>query len=326
MIRKNIKIISFGLLIISFVFLFWQYIESLKTEGVLAVTIGTHNPGHLWAEMECSNAICIDIANSRIGIGGKNAPTQALDVNGSIKASGSICDGTGACVNNPLGANFTIDGTCGSAESAIFPPTNLFCHLGYPSAVSGGYHGPWSWTCTGIGEGIVDNCLSDKGVFFTGASGCSASVAPNYIYFGGGQAGTHWGGFAATNKFFNKTSSVTVTFDYAKPNGYDSNLIYALNLRVNSNSAGGHASTYYSPTTTYGVIWNNTVVSSSYQSVTVEIKGSTGQYRINGGTWTAVPNWASISSTYNLEFADYGYGNGTATSSIRNAVFTITQP
>jgi len=325
--KNNTKIILI-LLSISLFSLLYFYISSLKSDNVFAVSIGTHNPGHLWSEMECSNAICIDVANNRIGIGGKNEPTEALDVNGSIKVSGDVCNSSGSCLGNSLG-NLIFDGVCGFAEKSIFTPTELFCSIGYPSSVSGGTNGPWSWTCSGLGGGRTDNCsTSVGGGLLTGQSGCVVTVngAEKTISFSNGQAAFHWGGFAATNYAFTKTSYVTITFDYIKPDGYDSNLRYALSLRVNANSAGGHASTYYFPTTTYGEIWHNTSNSTSYQSATVEIKGSTGQYRINSGTWTAIPNWSSIASTYNLEFADYGYGNGTSPSYIRNPYFTVVEP
>jgi len=52
-----------------------------------AATVGVPNPGHTWAEMECSaNTLCIDTSTNRIGIG-TNEPEEKLEVNGNISAS-----------------------------------------------------------------------------------------------------------------------------------------------------------------------------------------------------------------------------------------------
>ncbi len=52
-----------------------------------AATVGTPNPGHLWAEMQCSaNSVCIDTSLNRVGIGTNN-PSEKLDVNGNVSAA-----------------------------------------------------------------------------------------------------------------------------------------------------------------------------------------------------------------------------------------------
>jgi len=127
--------------------------------------------------------------------------------------------------------------------------------------------------------------------------------------------GTIWcGGFAATHHKFNKTDNITFTFQYSKPAGYDGNLRYCLVVRINTDSAGGHTTGgggagYFIPTTAYSEFWRNPDNSATFQSVTININGTTGQYRVNGGAWTAIPSWASIGAQYNLEFADYDYSS-----------------
>ena len=53
-----------------------------------AVTVGTPNPGHSWAQMECnSDSLCIDTANNSVGIG-TSTPLYKLQVVGDIYANG----------------------------------------------------------------------------------------------------------------------------------------------------------------------------------------------------------------------------------------------
>ncbi len=52
-----------------------------------AATVGVPNPGHTWAEMECSaNTLCIDTSTNRLGIG-TTTPSTKLEVNGNVSAS-----------------------------------------------------------------------------------------------------------------------------------------------------------------------------------------------------------------------------------------------
>ena len=52
-----------------------------------AATVGVPNPGHRWAEMECSaSSVCIDTSLNRVGIGTNN-PAEKLHVNGNVSAS-----------------------------------------------------------------------------------------------------------------------------------------------------------------------------------------------------------------------------------------------
>jgi len=82
----------------------FQYVQTLKAELASAVTVGTPNPGHAWAQMQCSaTSLCIDTANNRVGIG-TNTPSNQLYINGSggilnLGATGWIDPGaTGASI------------------------------------------------------------------------------------------------------------------------------------------------------------------------------------------------------------------------------------
>ncbi len=67
--KKHLIIIS-CLLLIGLTAGLWQYIQIIKPEMVSAVTVGTPNPGHTWASMECNaSSICIDTVANLVGIG-----------------------------------------------------------------------------------------------------------------------------------------------------------------------------------------------------------------------------------------------------------------
>ncbi len=78
-------------LILSLVILFLLSVEVCNYIGVLrqigqasAVTVGTPNPGHTWAQMECNaNTLCLDTTNGYVGVG-TNTPAYKLDVNGTM--------------------------------------------------------------------------------------------------------------------------------------------------------------------------------------------------------------------------------------------------
>lgn len=54
---------------------------------VSAATVGTPNPGHTWATMQCSaDSVCIDTSLNRVGIGTNN-PSEKLHVNGNVTAT-----------------------------------------------------------------------------------------------------------------------------------------------------------------------------------------------------------------------------------------------
>ena len=327
---KNNQKILIGLLLVSLATLIFQYVQILKTEGISAITIGTHNPGHLWSEMECSDSICIDAQNKRVGIGGENEPSVALDVSGTINATGDICiTGTNKCLSGMVSA---YNGECGVADMSgvtTVPSNANLCNPGlYSDLLAGSGSGPWSWICYGSGGGTSEVCSTlaygtASGSFSTGNFYCPVSVSGSTLTFSGSGAGCHWGGYASIKDVYSKADNVYVSFEYYKPNGYDSNLQYALSLRLVADSDSrstpscGDGSGYYLPINA-GLIWNNTTVDTSWHQVVIEINGPAGTYKLNSGNWTAIPNWSSVDSIYDLEFMDYGYGTGTSTSSIRN--------
>jgi hypothetical protein len=80
--KHHLFIVSI-IIFMGLVFGIYQYFQAFETENVSAVTIGVPNPGHTWAEIECSaNSLCIDTVNNRVGIGTNN-PTATLDVGGT---------------------------------------------------------------------------------------------------------------------------------------------------------------------------------------------------------------------------------------------------
>lgn len=62
------------------------------------------DPGHTWNEVACDSNLCVDDINGKVGVG-KTNPAQKLDVVGNIKASGTICDGTGKCLDTVSGGD-----------------------------------------------------------------------------------------------------------------------------------------------------------------------------------------------------------------------------
>ena len=88
--KKQYLFIVSAVVFLGLVFAVSQYYQALKTEDVSAVTVGTPNPGHSLAQLECSaDSLCVDTANKRVGIGTAN-PTQKLDVSsGNIQLGDS---------------------------------------------------------------------------------------------------------------------------------------------------------------------------------------------------------------------------------------------
>ncbi|MCK9626782.1 MAG: tail fiber domain-containing protein [Candidatus Paceibacterota bacterium] len=67
--------------------LFFLVIVFTSYYFVSAATVGVPNPGHTWAEMECSaDTLCVDTATNRLGIGNNN-PGEKLEVNGNVSAA-----------------------------------------------------------------------------------------------------------------------------------------------------------------------------------------------------------------------------------------------
>ena len=207
--KKHNTFIIIGIISLGLIFSIFQYYHSFMAEKAEAVTVGTKNPGHPWSEMECSGStLCIDSENGKVGIG-TNEPTEKLDVSGNIKASGDICNGSGSCLSGSLGSGFSIDGICGSGEGSVFKPTTYLCALGTASTVTGSSPGPWYWSCSGLGDGKTDLCTTVAGGATTGQYLCTTTFSSDdrTISFGNGTTGCHWGGYAATNRFYDKEES-----------------------------------------------------------------------------------------------------------------------
>ncbi|MFA5432188.1 MAG: hypothetical protein WC319_04855 [Candidatus Paceibacterota bacterium] len=93
--KKQQLFIVTGIIIGGLAFGIYQYFQAFEVGNVSAVQIGTPNPGHTWAQMECSgDTLCIDVGGKKVGIGTNN-PTTALDVVGSVGVSEGIRLNTG---------------------------------------------------------------------------------------------------------------------------------------------------------------------------------------------------------------------------------------
>ena len=84
---------------------------------VSAAPVGTPNPGHLWAEMQCSaDSVCVDTSSNKVGVG-TNSPAAKLHVIGNIIANNPTENNhvaTKAYVDNAVsssGSNWTLSGT-----------------------------------------------------------------------------------------------------------------------------------------------------------------------------------------------------------------------
>ena len=82
--KKRIYIISSTLLLIGLFAGLVQYVGVFNN-----LYAAENNPGHLWSEMDCDSNLCINTANSRVGIG-KSSPQVTLDINGDLNVSGRI--------------------------------------------------------------------------------------------------------------------------------------------------------------------------------------------------------------------------------------------
>lgn len=119
--KKHLVIIS-CVLLIGLVAGVWQYIQTFKTDVASAVTVGTPNPGHAWASMECSaNTICLDTSGNKVGIG-TNTPSGKLQVcaTSSCNAGDTLQIGNDVYINDIDSANtFGLKGAQTAAEGGI---------------------------------------------------------------------------------------------------------------------------------------------------------------------------------------------------------------
>jgi hypothetical protein len=143
--KKNIFISLSVLLAIGLIAGVFQYIQTLKADLASAVTVGTPNPGHTWAQMECNaNSLCIDTVNKRVGIGTAN-PSKKLEVNGDGLFVGDVCNGGGKCLSSVFQTN-------------VISGTNPTCPAGQ-TAIMRAYNGTWytasqvsSWSQVACGQ------------------------------------------------------------------------------------------------------------------------------------------------------------------------------
>jgi len=120
--KKRFYIISSTFLLIGLFTGVVQYVGILDT-----LYAAVNNPGHLWSEMECSSVLCIDTANSRVGIG-TETPGETLEINGNILTSGNgdVCNGQGKCLSSIFQTNVIVGNnpTCPSGQSMIMKAYN----------------------------------------------------------------------------------------------------------------------------------------------------------------------------------------------------------
>ena len=120
--KKRFYIISSTFLLIGLFTGIVQYVGILDT-----LYAAVNNPGHLWSEMECSSALCIDTVNSRVGIG-TETPGETLEINGNILTSGDgdVCNGQGKCLSSIFQTNVIVGNnpTCPSGQSMVMKAYN----------------------------------------------------------------------------------------------------------------------------------------------------------------------------------------------------------
>lgn len=87
---------------------------------VSAAPVGTPNPGHLWAEMQCSaDSVCVDTSLNKVGVG-TNSPAAKLHVIGNIIADNPT-------ENNHVATKAYVDSTVsGSSSKWTLSGTNIY--------------------------------------------------------------------------------------------------------------------------------------------------------------------------------------------------------
>ncbi len=161
--KKHLVILS-CLLLIGFVAGICQYVLTFKAENVSAVTVGTPDPGHAWSQMECSaDSLCVDTVNNRLGVG-TASPAYKLDVAGSIRATGDVCNGTGNC----LSALATLTNACGGAATtyaySATAYSGTFCVMGTSTPASPSFPAQGAsttWTCP-VTSGSPVSCTATR--------------------------------------------------------------------------------------------------------------------------------------------------------------------
>jgi hypothetical protein len=179
--KQSLFIVSL-IIFLGLVFGIYQYFQAFEINNVSAVTVGTPNPGHTWAEIECSaDILCVDTVNKRLGIG-TNTPTKALDVVGDIKSSGDVCNGTGNC----LSALASLTNACGGAATtyaySATAYSGTYCLMGSstPAAPAWPAQGAsTSWTCP-VTSGSPISCTATHAA--PPVNGLCGPAATTYVY------------------------------------------------------------------------------------------------------------------------------------------------
>jgi len=149
--KQNILIISI-LAIIALGAGIFQYIKVFQNEIAAAYQATKPANGHSWSEMQCTNDICVDTDNHKVGIG-TDAPLEALEVNGSILASGDgdVCNGAGKCLNSVFQTNAIAGAnqTCPAGQTAIMKANNGIWYTATASQVAS------SWSQVACGKVVT---------------------------------------------------------------------------------------------------------------------------------------------------------------------------
>lgn len=176
--KKQYLIGLFLLLGIGMIAGVYQYINFFQAEMVGAYSTTKPANGHSWQEMQCTDSMCIDTTNKRVGIG-TDAPSVSLDVTGSIKASGDVCNGTGNCLSSLA----TLTNACGAAATnyayTATAYSGAYCIMGTPTPATPTFPsvaGSATWTCP-VTTGSPISCTATRaGAPVNGVCGAAAKA------------------------------------------------------------------------------------------------------------------------------------------------------
>jgi len=193
--NKKILII-FSIIFLGLSFAIYQYATELKTDlASAAYTTSKPANGHSWSEMECpEGGLCIrgEGTNQKVGIGLEPISTsKKFEVNGDIKTSGDICNGTGNC----LSALATLTNACGGAATNYAYNATAFsgtyCVMGTPTPASPAFPGvgtSTTWTCP-VTSGSPISCTANRAA--TPVNGVCGPAATSYAYTATSYAGAY---------------------------------------------------------------------------------------------------------------------------------------
>lgn len=209
--KKQHLLVLFSLMVIGLVVGIFQYVKVFQAEIVGAYNATKSANGHSWAEMQCTEGLCVTAGN-KVGIGTDN-PADKLSVAGSfgvngnistsgtITATGDVC-GAGACLSSiasfvsaqPLMGGNHNQGACTAAGGTIVNIGTSYpiCRFGSVAApvsscasITGG-GGAWTqylnWSTTIQGSPMV--CATRQYSYYNGyncgSSGVTTGSYPIY--------------------------------------------------------------------------------------------------------------------------------------------------